>query len=86
MSPYEYIGARGHCWIRTVGTDPCGYYLHTEASCPNILSGPGVPVRYALGEWEGRKPQCPVCARIAVSRMAEPAHEFIPSPHDLVKN
>ena len=77
MSRDEYIGAGEHCWIRTVGTDPCGYYLHTEPSCYNILSSPGVPARYALQEWVGRKPQCPACAVIAKNRLAAHAHEPI---------
>jgi hypothetical protein len=76
----------GHCWIRTVGTDACGYYLHTESTCPNILSGPGAALRYKLSEWEGRKPQCPVCARIVTNRLVGLAHEKAPNPFDLLKN
>ena len=86
MNRDEHNGASGHCWIRTVGADPCGYYLHTQPSCPNILSGPGVPVKYAIGDWEGRKPHCPVCVGIARSRLAAIANERTPSAFDLVKN
>ena len=86
MSQHESVGAGGHCWIRTVGTDPCGYYLHTEPSCPNILSGPGAPERYALADWSGRKPQCPVCAGIARNRLTGLGYERIPGPRDLLKN
>jgi hypothetical protein len=75
MSRDEYIGAGEQCWIRTVGADPRGYYLHTEPSCSNILAGPGVPVQYALSAWAGKKPQCPVCMGIARNRLAEHASE-----------
>ncbi len=69
----DYLGAGEHCWIRSIGADPCGHYLHTEESCPNILASPGVPKRYALADWAGKKPQCPVCHDIATNRLRQSA-------------
>ena len=82
MSRDEYIGAGEDCWIRTVGTDPCGHYLHTEPSCSNILAGPGMPVQYALMAWAGKKPHCPVCMGIARNRLAAQASEQVSAPRD----
>lgn len=73
MNDDEYMGAGEHCWIRTDGGNACGYYLHTEESCSNILAQPGSPKRYALSEWAGKKPQCPVCRGIARNRLSESA-------------
>ena len=61
MPKEEHLGGGGSCWIRTVGSDACGTYLHTVPSCPNILGSPGVPKKYPLGAWAGKKPHCPQC-------------------------
>lgn len=86
MGTDDYIGAGEYCWIRTVGTDACGHYLHTEASCRNILFHPGTPKRYALAEWAGRKPQCPVCKGIAEDRMLERARSEVLQPAGLPRD